>query len=487
MCAGVLAPLQGSEPMSEEEKIERTPANENPWYWLATVYGEPSQVIGPKYHDLCNRNRNTWNRWVTETLSGEEKAALVSDGVPAHDLIPLSEAEREQLLKDFIARAGDPLATPPYALGDIDFSNVHFEREVVFSGFVFPTRTKFSHSAFFAGARFSGAVFYDYVVFEHASFKKIVQFDAAKLLKTAHFASASFSEFVSFMMTNFLGDVVFSDADFSEGVDFSYAQFLKTSTFTAARFSRFATFFQTKFHGHSLFRGANFSGGAIFDGASFLSAAIFDDAFFTNKADFVSAQFKGRTSFASSEFFECVPDLRDAKLREANEWHQVGWSLPPTEKAQAQQQVYAYEKLKAEMERLKKHADEQFFFARELRARRALEPFLSLKWLLYFGYEQFSGYGQSVVRPLVWLALFWAAGAGLFALLPAASGWPLDYDDAARLSLVNLVPFLPYKPGEAVMKHLDDWVEWFGIFQAIVGAALLFLFGLALRNLFRMK
>lgn len=165
----------------------------------------------------------------------------------------------------------------------------------------------------------------------------------------------------------------------------------------------------------------------------------------------------------------------------------MDWPPPAKNEEEAQQQVYAYEKLKAEMERLKKHADEQFFFAKELRARRALEPVLSLKWLLYFAYEQFGGYGQSVARPLLWLVLFWAGGFGLFSLLIAASGRPLDYEDAARLSLVNLIPFLPYKPAEVVMKHLDDWVEWFGIFQAIMGAVLLFLFGLALRNLFRMK
>lgn len=29
--------------MSENEEIERTPANANPWYWLATVYGEQEE------------------------------------------------------------------------------------------------------------------------------------------------------------------------------------------------------------------------------------------------------------------------------------------------------------------------------------------------------------------------------------------------------------------------------------------------------------
>ena len=53
------------------------------------------------------------------------------------------------------------------------------------------------------------------------------------------------------------------------------------------------------------------------------------------------------------------------------------------------------------MERLKKHEDEQFFFRKELRARRGLVPFGSGAWLLNFAYEALSDYGQSIVKPLL--------------------------------------------------------------------------------------
>lgn len=58
-------------------------------------------------------------------------------------------------------------------------------------------------------------------------------------------------------------------------------------------------------------------------------------------------------------------------MHEATEWHGATFPKPPGKKG-AQQQVYAYERLKQEMERLKKHEDELTFFRKELRARRGL-------------------------------------------------------------------------------------------------------------------
>jgi hypothetical protein len=410
--AGLETRKRGSAPMSEAENIERTPANKNPWYWLATVYGE--QPEGARWFNFdegtAAKNRIAWNRWTTQALSEERKAELIKKGVDPVELTPFDDTERAQFLKDFAARAGDPIASPPDPQKRISFERVEFARPVIFAWFVFAHR--------------------------------------------ADFWSAAFSGDASFHQAAFSGD---------------------------------AYFFQAAFSGDAYFLQAAFSGDAIFSGAAFSGFASFLGTAFSGEASFIGAKFESRTSFAHAKFLKFAPDFRDAKLPEATEWHRATWPPPPQNKIAAQRQVYAYEKLKAEMERLKKHADEQFFFALELRARRALEPFLSLKWPLYFAYEKFGGYGQSVARPLISLAVVWAAGAGLFALLPAAAGWPLDYEDAARLSLVNLIPFLPYKPGEEVMKHLDAWVEWFGILQAISGAVLLFLFGLALRNMFRMK
>lgn len=409
--------------MSQEE-IAPTPANENPWYLLATVYGEQEEDASHWHFDrraLAAKNRIAWNRWMASALSVADKTELAKKGLFSAELVAFDETERARFLKDFAARAGVQNFVPPDLNHRITFERTSFARAVDFDGFVFADNAFFDRATFLRDASFDGAVF----------------------CRLASFEGSIFSDYVSFDAAAFSDDTIFESVEFCSGASFS---------------------------------GAVFSCGAYFEHSAFSCAA-----------SFVGAEFKINMSFEGVKFFCFAPDFRNANFPEVTEWHDVTWPPPPRSAYEAHQQIYAYEILKAEMERLKKHADEQFFFAKELRARRVLEPVFSLKWLLYSAYEQFGGYGQSVAQPLLGLILFWAVGSGLFSFLPAASGRPLHYEDAALLSLVNLIPFLPYKAAEEVMKHLDYWVKWFGIFQAIIGAVLLFLFGLALRNLFRMK
>jgi hypothetical protein len=136
------------------------------------------------------------------------------------------------------------------------------------------------------------------------------------------------------------------------------------------------------------------------------------------------------------------------------------------------------------MERLKKHEDEQAFFAKELRARRETYPALSTNRSLNFFYELLSNYGQNVVKPLLWLLLLFALGTGLFVSLPVSRGVAhLSLDRAAGLSFANIFSFLQKRE----MTSYSGPAQVIGAIEAIVGLMLLFLLGLALRNKFRMK
>jgi hypothetical protein len=57
------------------------------------------------------------------------------------------------------------------------------------------------------------------------------------------------------------------------------------------------------------------------------------------------------TIFTRATFENFVPDFRGATMHEATEWHGPSWPKPPQDKGAAQEQVYAYECLKLEMER----------------------------------------------------------------------------------------------------------------------------------------
>lgn len=536
--------------MSDDEKRELTPANENPWYWLATVHGEQAEGVDWWNYDrdLAAKNRMAWNRWMASALSDDERAELISKGFDTSELAPLLDEERTEFLKEFVARANREDATPPKPTEVVDFPLVRFESAVFFSGFVFPHNTSFVMAAFsghadfceaafaggatFYGAAFSGFAFFNafsgsasfceasfcgdavfnratfsgFAVFENARFSadayfkeaafpgdaafgkamfsRIASFDEARFSGNASFCEAAFSGNANFSKAIFSGDADFRKAAFSGDAHFNKAAFAGDTNFSKAEFSGVAFFVKAAFSGDAHFVVTRFSGFASFDEATYSSDAEFDEATFSDDADFMAAEFKSLTRFAGAKFQTAVPDFRDAKLSEATEWHGATWPPSPKDREAAQQQVYAYERLKAEMERLKKHADEQFFFAKELRARRALETRGSLQWLLNYAYEISSDYGQSVGWPIFWLVVLFALGADFFALAPVYHNAPLPYHIAEGLSATNLFPLLPYKPK---LEELSAAAQIIGDLQSVLGLILLFLLGLALRNLFRMK
>jgi uncharacterized protein YjbI with pentapeptide repeats len=483
--------------MIDTEEPERIPANENPWYCLATLYGE--QVERDSWplsdEDLAKQNRVAWNRWMAAALSDERRVGLIKKGFDASELIPLSEEERTEFVKAYAARTNLPA---PDLKNTIDFDNVHFERPVSYMNFVFPCRASFdgiafskvanfTEAAFFGHANFSAAAFYDAASFRRVSFSEGGSFERAVFQSTAHFISASFCGPAGFEETQFLNEAHFRSATFSDYTSFNGAVFSARTTFVQAVFLGAANFSWATFSDNVFFSEAKLSSMASFNSAKFSGPANFEMIEFADRADFSECKFGRHTSFAGARFVLCVPDFRDAELREATEWHDAEWPHAPTDRKDARQHVYAYERLKAEMERLKKHEDEQLFFAKELRARRAIEkPFLP-RWLLNWAYENFSGYGQSVTLPAFWLLIVFALGSDTFALAPAYKGAPLPYDLAEGLSATNLLSLLPYKPGKDIADHLSASAKVVGDIQSVLGLVLLFLLGLGLRNRFRMK
>jgi len=177
-------------------------------------------------------------------------------------------------------------------------------------------------------------------------------------------------------------------------------------------------------------------------------------------------------------------------MHEATEWHGAIWPKPPNNRDAAQSQVYAYERLKQEMERLKKHEDEQRFFRKELRARRRLESPLSAARLLNFLYEALSDYGQSIGRPVLWIVVCFAIGYFVFAGTPVFNGTHLTRAGAVALSFANIFSFLPIKREimtPEMIAGLSNLAQIVGVAQSLLGGILLFLLGLALRNRFRMR
>jgi hypothetical protein len=256
--------------------------------------------------------------------------------------------------------------------------------------------------------------------------------------------------------------------------------------FTSATFAEEAYFNSAAFSGLTNFTSATFSSYASFE-ATFSGPTDFTSARFSHTINFRNAKFGTMTMFARSDFGDQVPDFRGATMHEATEWHGAIWPKPPKDSTAARSQVHAYGRLVQEMDRLKKHEDEQFFFRKQLRASRALGG--RGEWILNFLYEKSSNYGYSVAAPLKCLFWLWIAGAVFYVTRTMAPGTvpsPEAFQRAFVLSAANLIPFVPITH-DFISANAVGTEKIVCVAQSLIATPLLFLLGLALRNRFRMK
>jgi hypothetical protein len=454
--------------MTDIEKTALKPANENPWYCLATLHGE--QPLDRLDQELADKNRSAWQQWIGGVLKSNMRA---------------------EFLHAFAGRTGRREPPPePESAEMFDFSHTHFDRAVHFGVFLFQRPVDFSSATFSGVADFSSATFSGNADFSSATFSANADFVSAIFSNIANFSSATFAKMADFKSATFSKMVTFASVRFSGPAEFESTKFDHAAHFDSATFSEGAGFSLARFVNLSAFNRATFSDSTDFSSATFTGPADFVSATFAREIHFVNAKLAGVTWFSNARFHSKVPDFRGATMHEATEWHGVTWPKPPGIKADAQRQVYAYERLKQEMERLTKHEDEQNFFRRELRARRGLVRVLSGGWLLNLVYQGSSDYGNSIGRPLLWLFGVFAAGTAIFAYAPIHCGAPMPIRLAIKLSFANIFVFLPDKREimtPEMIACLSDTTRAVSALQSVSGVVLLFLLGLALRNRFRMK
>ncbi|MCC3244301.1 pentapeptide repeat-containing protein [Methylocystis sp. WRRC1] len=491
--------------MTDDAKPNLTPANENPWYLLATLYGEQEEVRDSKWLLLVpigEANRKAWNRWMATAFQSEELETLLPLAHIKGDLKPFTSEETDEFRAAFAKRAGRQDIEPPNPSKEfMDFSRCQFDRPVFFRGFIFPRLAHFIESKFSGPVYFDTALFFSYVRFDMVHFGDFVSFHMTDFRSGASFEKAHFARVAFFENSKFDAAAFFEGAQFCGNASFVKTTFLQKTSFDHAEFLKSAQFTEAIFSTDTVFENTSFGSDADFQSAGFLSATYFGDSIFAGRAKFNGTDFKLYMSFIRSKFQKSVPDFRDAKLPEATELHGAKWPSPPKNHEDAQQQIYAYERLKAEMERLKKHEDEQFFFARELRARRALLWLRigdkkrrfgervndGVAWFMNSAYDSLGSYGLSVVRPIFWLVSLFSVGFVILASTNSLDDGPMEPSDAAALSVTNLISLLPYKPDKLITDHLTPAAKIIGNIQSVLGLILLFLLGLALRNRFRMK
>jgi uncharacterized protein YjbI with pentapeptide repeats len=511
---------------TEGERSLKTKAKDNPWYLLATLYGEPTSS---EDFALQARNRRAWNRYMSRWLK-EEHRSLLTDPHISEETTEFSTEELADVQKAYIERhrllasMASTHLPEPAADDGIDIVEVDFDKPLHMSGFLFPVFCNFSSTAFhypvvfgqavflssaqflrttflseadFEGAAFRSAVYFLYVTFsDRTNFRNASlahsSFDGAKF-EDADFADAIFPGLAQFTDTIFSGEVYFDDVTFEEGCNFDAVSFSDTSSFWHTTFSganfdgttfHDVSFKEAKFSGMGSFVDATFCGDASFEDATFSETVKFDGASFQSESSFINAEMKGRTSFEKVKFASEPPMFFGAKLHEGTIWTQVTWPRSPKEVIKAGKFVAAYERLKLEMDRLKKHEDELDFFALELQSRRVQSG--TFRGMPIAIYGLLCNYGRSYFRPVIGLLVTVFVGALAF--------WPhfglSKFPRAAGLSLANTFGAFGFRKDfidPHIIETLSRALKVLSGLQTIAGFALLFLFGLALRNRFRMR
>ena len=310
---------------------------------------------------------------------------------------------------------------------------------------------------------------------------------------TGDFRRCRFSKFAEFDGTKFHFPADFSAAVFEDGASFNGALFGHMLQCIDTAFGGPVTFVRTNFYGMTTFNA--YSAEGQFREVDFTDAQFHGPVYFHNRV------FEGTTRFTAA-FFAVPPAFHNAKMHQDTDFLRAVFARNEHEDAERN-----FRTLKLHMAGMHAQWEEREFFAREMQARRLRETD-KLAALTISAYDLLSDYGGSLKRPLVALsALLLSAFLVNFVLIYAGSFVCVTTSScsaepmSSHISLVaryTLAQSIPIIPGiqEDLRQHLVALrlSEWRHLILNIVGAlqflatvVLVFLLGLAVRNLLKVK
>ena len=250
------------------------------------------------------------------------------------------------------------------------------------------------------------------------------------------------------------------------------------------------------------FSGAAFRDFVSFAGRVFLARASFDIGRRPTRswAEVVDGEESSFTEYAlESTRFAQPPEFFDCKINQQLTFDDAVFPSPSGDTTAAR----AYRTLKLAFSEQQATREEQRFFKLEMQEEAAAES--GWKRWLYRAYEVTSDFGFSVWRPLVTLVLLPALVAMLFYLLCMSVQHPKLWASALaqdsqltsewlQFTFANMAPL----PDGELLKDLREDLFGSNTYAAVIALKLetlqkvlalagYFLFGLALRNLFKMK
>lgn len=341
----------------------------------------------------------------------------------------------------------------------VDFQNMEGSL-VSLAGFIFPGEVDFSGSILTSGPELAGSIFDGPAYFRNVKFEFQPNFRGVKFRDTADFHGASFTH---------------------GPVDFSRAQFM----------GQFSISVETHERGDKPIPRIHL------EGCEFHKRADFSNRVFGGVINFQPVKFRG------------LPVFYNASIHPGTNFGDIDKSFTDFQSNGAEQ---SYRTLKIAMGQQQARTEEADFAALELKARRyrlksearakklGLQRFLS--WAERCGYwiwEKFSDSGRSFFRPFALYLAFGCAFAASY-VLPCQS-WFGDWQTGVRYSFLKQFSFFSaLRVSSDRIDALEDelfclngsslppgWVDTLDSIQSIITIVLIFVMGLGIRYMFRLR
>lgn len=311
------------------------------------------------------------------------------------------------------------------------------------------------------------------------------------------------SDFSGIVFTN---DINFSGFNFHGYVDFSNCVFSEKSSFINTTFNDEVNFSNALFKEELSFVNTIFNDEVNFSNTLFKGESHFDNCLFSDKIFFTKSKFETPSSFANTVFLNYFPNLSGIIID--NKTNFSGSSWPKKIKhGNLRTTIESAALLRHIMSDQGLRDQEHFFFRKEMHCiyRNNYFPILSS----YYWFETLSDFGNSILRPTLWLSLLWAIGCLIFWFDSHCTAdwigrmdiwydkhcadkiWSYGPDDwkVFAQSFSNLFPYLGFQKVflKDYMNNASGTIAAFTMFQTLMGTLLLFLIGLGIRTRFRLR
>ena len=345
--------------------------------------------------------------------------------------------------------------------GFIGICNITIPERVKFRNFLFPCNADFTGTTFGKDANFNETIFTGYVHFTETKFNR-----------DAHFIGVTYTGYLHLGKTKFSGNTYFRESTFNGN-----------AYFNEATFSGVADFRESKFRNDAIFTGASFNGNANFDGSLFSGNANFMNAQFEKISGFEFVVFKNTPEF-NFAIFNQPPYLSNVKIPFICEGSNVE----------------RYRKLKQMAIQSSDHANEVKFFGFETHAKYTLHETTWHEKIFIKAYWICSNFGASIGKPLLSLATFliFMFFVNMQIFWSQKNECRLDtslyFDSVVSFTLSESLPIVRLSRSESIkikkclfhtrLKLMDHLWK---LAHLIPATLFLFLFGLGVRNRFKIK